>query len=104
MDAADFEPEVVPAPRSHDAEGFVRELGVDRQHALRGPDVGQQAERLWRQQFVDDLADRFRRQRLVGEADLPAFRDDIRLVANVQDQCFAIHKNDGLQERRDESH
>ena len=39
-----------------------------------------------------------------GDVDLPLGRHDVRLLADVDDERFAVEADDGLEERGDEAH
>ena len=55
-------------------------------------------ENIRRQQLRDDAVDGLERQPLAGELDLPRRRHDVRLVARVHDEGFAVDADNRLEQ------
>ncbi len=87
--AADLRPDVVAATGRDDGEVLARELRILGQHVLRRAHVVQGALRVWRSssRITSVSASRSAPCR---EVHLTAFRDDMRLLADVQDQRLAV--------------
>ena len=52
----------------------------------------------------DDAGYGLERQPARREIDLTVWRHDVGLLAHVHDERFAVDANNGLQQRRDETH
>jgi len=102
--APHFHPQIVSAACGDDGEMFAGKLGNRRQLVLHGAELVERAVRFRRQQLLDDSVDRVKRQTAAGEIDLPGRRHDVRLVAGVHDQRFAVDAYDRLEQGGDETH
>jgi hypothetical protein len=94
-------PHVVPASGGHDGELLAWKFFERRELELRGAELVERALGLDRQELIHDPDDRFEAEAAGGEIDLAGWCDDVRLVADVHDQCFAVELHDRLEERRD---
>jgi len=95
---ADLGPHVVAAARHDHRELLPRKLGEARQVVLHGTKFVERALEFHGQQLRHDAADRFERQAAARELDLPGWRDDIGLVAGVQDERLTIDMHNRLEQ------
>ncbi len=95
---ANLGPDVVAAARGDDRKVFARELGQRRQLVLHGPELVEGVLQFDRQQLGDDAVDRFERQAATRKIHLAGGRDDVRFVAGVQNQGFAVHPDNRLKQ------
>jgi hypothetical protein len=95
---ADLGPHIVATARHHDGEQFSWKLGEARQVVLRCSKFIECVLELDRQQLRHDAADSVERQAATRELDLPGRRDDIGLVAGVQDEGLAIDMHNRLEQ------
>lgn len=95
--AADLGPEVVAAAGGDHGEMLARKLFKAWQLVLRRAKLVEGILKFDRQQLRNDTADRFEREPATGELDLPGRRDDIRLVAGVQDERLAVDAHNRLE-------
>ena len=96
--APDFRPDVVAAARGDDREVLAGELGHRRELVLHGAELVQGVLQLRRQQLSDDPVDRFEREAAAREVHLSGGRHDVRLVAGVHDERFAIDPDNRLKQ------
>ena len=100
----DLGPHIVAAARDDDGEVLAGEFRHRRQLVLDGAEFLERVLQLRRQQLIDDAVDGFEVQAAAAEIHLPGRRDDVRLVAGVHDQRFAVDAHDRLEQRRNEAH
>ena len=72
--------------------------GIARQLVLHGAELVERVLQLDRQQLGDDAVDRFERQAATRKIHLAGRRDDVRLVAGVHDQRFAVDADNRLKQ------
>ena len=96
--APDLGPDIVAAARGDDGEVLAGELGHRRQLVLDGAELLERVLQLGRQQLRDDAVDRFERQAAARQIHLAGGRDDVRLVAGVHDERFAVDADNRLKQ------
>ena len=96
--AADLGPDVVATARRDDREVLAGELGHRRQLVLHRAELVERVLQLNRQQLRDDAVDRFEREAAARQIHLSSGRDDVRLVAGVHDERFAIDADNRLKQ------
>ena len=101
---SDFGPYVVAPTGHNDGEMLAWKLRHRRQLELRRAEFVEGALRLGREQLIDDAAHGVESKTTRREIDLAGRRHNIRLVADVHDERFAVDANDRLEERGYEAH
>lgn len=96
--ASDFGPHIVASARRDDGEVLSWKLRHRRQLVLRRAEFVERALRFERQQLVDDAAHGVESETTCREVNLADRRHNVRLVADVHDERFAVDANDGLEE------
>ena len=71
---------------------------------LHGAELVERTLQFHGQQLADDAVDRFEREAAARELDLTRGRHDVRLVAGVHDERFAIDTDNRLKQGRNEAH
>jgi hypothetical protein len=99
---ANLRPHIVAPSSGDDRELLARELLLRRQRVLDGAELVERRLELGRQELSDDAADGVERQPPACQLHLPRRRHDVRLVAGMHDQRFAVDVDDRLEQRRDE--
>jgi hypothetical protein len=102
--AADFGPEIIAAACRNDGEVFAWELGRGRKLVLDRPELVKRSLQLRRQELTDDPVDGLERQAPARQLDLARGRDDVRFLAGVHHQRFAVNLENRLQQRWNQAH
>jgi hypothetical protein len=96
--AANLGPEIVAASSRDDREALSRKFDDWRQFELRGAELVERSLRFNGQKLVDDAVHCGEGQPAGRKIHLPSGRDDIRLLANMQYERFAVGRDDGLKQ------
>jgi hypothetical protein len=99
---ANLRPHIIAPSSGDDRELLARELRLRRQGVLDGAELVERSLELGGQKLSDDAADGVERQTAACQLHLPRRRHDVRLVAGMHDQRFAVDVDDRLKQRRDE--
>ena len=102
--APDLDPDVIAAARGHDGEMLARELRHRRQFVLHGAELIEHVRQFRRQQLRHHPIDGFERKAAAREVDLFSRRHDVRLVAGVHHQRFAVNSDDRLKQSGNKTH
>jgi hypothetical protein len=95
---ADLGPHIVATARHDHRELLSWKLGEPRQVVLGRAKFVKRVLEFHGQQLRDDAVDSLERQAAVRKLDLPGWRDDIRLVAGMQDERLAIDVDNRLEQ------
>jgi hypothetical protein len=87
---ADFDPDIIAASCRDDSEMLAGEFRGRRQLVLNGAEFVERALQLGRQELADDPVHRVEGQATARQLDLARRRDDVRLLARMHHQRFAI--------------
>src|SRR5204863_6375912 len=95
---------VVSTARGDDREAFAGEGRLRGELVLNRAELVERVEHVLRKQLLDDAVDGVEREAFAGQFDLAGWRNDVRLVARVHHEGFAVDADYRLEERSYKAH